>query len=178
MMIFATSASYHVPPSRYSYATSVHSVLHYVAEIASLNIYIYKNHWIQQFGMWWLSFGRCIVPFGTRELNEGSWTYEGISKSFRTGRLERELQMVQLPATKCSCIIILSVSLVSFAAITLCVPVYYCCLFRYRLSPETFGYTLVPGFYSSRTPRRPQHLFRPIQEDPRKYNISSDGKTL
>jgi hypothetical protein len=51
-----------------------------------------------------------------------SWTlYEGVSKSFRTGRLERELQMVQLSATKCSCIAILWVSLVSFAAITLCV---------------------------------------------------------
>jgi hypothetical protein len=47
--------------------------------------------------------------------------YEGVSKSFRTGRLERELQMVQLSATRCSCIAILSVSLVSFAAISLCV---------------------------------------------------------
>jgi hypothetical protein len=44
----------------------------------------------------------------------------GISKIFRTGRLERELQMVQLPATRCSCIAILSVSIVSFAVITLC----------------------------------------------------------
>jgi hypothetical protein len=33
--------------------------------------------------------------------------YEGVSKSFRTGRLERELQMVQLSAIKCSCIAIL-----------------------------------------------------------------------
>jgi hypothetical protein len=47
--------------------------------------------------------------------------YEGVSKSFRTGRLERELQMVQLSATTCGCIVILCVSLVSFAAITLCV---------------------------------------------------------
>jgi hypothetical protein len=46
---------------------------------------------------------------------------EGVSKSFRTGRLERELQMVQLSATRCSCIAILWVSLVRFAAITLCV---------------------------------------------------------
>jgi hypothetical protein len=30
--------------------------------------------------------------------------YEGISKSFRIGRLERELQMVQLSTTRCSCI--------------------------------------------------------------------------
>jgi hypothetical protein len=28
--------------------------------------------------------------------------YDGVSKSFRTGRLERELQMVQLSATRCS----------------------------------------------------------------------------
>jgi len=33
--------------------------------------------------------------------------YEGVSKSFRTGRLERQLQMVQLSATRCSCIAIL-----------------------------------------------------------------------
>jgi hypothetical protein len=49
------------------------------------------------------------------------FNYEGVSKSFRTGRLERELQMVQLSAIRCSCISILWVSLVSFAAITLCV---------------------------------------------------------
>jgi hypothetical protein len=47
------------------------------------------------------------------------FTYEGVSKSIRTGRLERELQMVQLSATTCTCITILSVGLVSFAAITL-----------------------------------------------------------
>jgi len=48
-------------------------------------------------------------------------TYKGVSKSFRTGRLERELQMIQLSATRCSCIAILWVSLMSFAHITLCV---------------------------------------------------------
>jgi hypothetical protein len=47
--------------------------------------------------------------------------YEGLSKNFRTGRLEREQQMEQLSATRCNCITILLVSLVSFAAITLCV---------------------------------------------------------
>jgi hypothetical protein len=59
--------------------------------------------------------------------------YEGVSISFRTGRLERELQTVQLSATRCSCIAILWVSLGSFAAITLrvasqrvlIVPVYF-----------------------------------------------------
>jgi hypothetical protein len=45
--------------------------------------------------------------------------YEGVSKSFRTGHLERELQMVQLSTIQCSCIAILWVSLVSFAAVTL-----------------------------------------------------------
>jgi hypothetical protein len=44
--------------------------------------------------------------------------YDVVSKSFRAGRLERELQMVQLFDTKCNCIAILWVSLVSFAAIT------------------------------------------------------------
>jgi hypothetical protein len=71
-----------------------------------------------------------------------------VPKSFRTGRLERELQMVELSATWCSCIAISWVSLVSFVAMTLCVASrrvyhYYCYLFRYRLSPETFGYTLL-----------------------------------
>jgi hypothetical protein len=47
--------------------------------------------------------------------------YEGVSKSFRTGRLHWELQVVQLSATRCSCITILWVSLVSFVAVTLCV---------------------------------------------------------
>jgi hypothetical protein len=47
--------------------------------------------------------------------------YEGVFISFRTGRLGQELQMVQLSATKCNCIAILWVSIVSFAAIILCV---------------------------------------------------------
>jgi hypothetical protein len=46
-------------------------------------------------------------------------TYEGVSRSFRTGILEQELQMVQLSATKCSCITILWAILVSFVTITL-----------------------------------------------------------
>jgi hypothetical protein len=48
-------------------------------------------------------------------------TIRGCIQKFRTGRLERVLQMVQLSATKCSYIAILWVSLVSFAAISLCV---------------------------------------------------------
>jgi len=45
----------------------------------------------------------------------------GRIQNFLTGRLERELQMVQLFAIKCSCIAILWVSLLNFATITLCV---------------------------------------------------------
>jgi hypothetical protein len=44
--------------------------------------------------------------------------HEGVYKSFRTGCLERKLQMVHLSATRCSCIAILWVSLVSFGGIT------------------------------------------------------------
>jgi hypothetical protein len=47
--------------------------------------------------------------------------YRGVSKSFRTGRLGRELQMVQLSAIRCRCIAILWVSLASFISITLSV---------------------------------------------------------
>jgi hypothetical protein len=47
--------------------------------------------------------------------------YKSVSKSFRTGRLERELQVIKLSATRCSCIAILWASLVNFAAMTLCV---------------------------------------------------------
>jgi hypothetical protein len=58
------------------------------------------------------------------------------------------LQMVQLSVTRCSCIAILWVSLVSFLHNPLCFfSTSVCCckriLFLYRLSPETFGYTLV-----------------------------------
>jgi hypothetical protein len=50
-----------------------------------------------------------------------NFKYEGVSKSFQTGHLEQELQMIQLSATGCSCIAILWVSLMSHVAITLCV---------------------------------------------------------
>jgi hypothetical protein len=36
-----------------------------------------------------------------------AYAEEGVSKSSRTGLLQRELQIVQLSATKCSCIAIL-----------------------------------------------------------------------
>jgi hypothetical protein len=65
------------------------------------------------------------VPF-TCGKTSGAWSWPLTStrvcpESFWTGRLERELQMLQLLVTRCSCIAILWVSLVSFATISLCV---------------------------------------------------------
>jgi len=46
---------------------------------------------------------RNMTPLVVREdFIEFSRTYECVSKSFRTGRLERALQMVQLSANRCS----------------------------------------------------------------------------
>jgi hypothetical protein len=45
----------------------------------------------------------------------------GLSKSFRTYRLEPELQIVQLSAIRCICSAILWVRQESFAIVTLCV---------------------------------------------------------
>jgi hypothetical protein len=70
-----------------------------------------------------------VGNFGKRKI------HEGVFKSFRTGRLERELQMVQLSATRCSCIAILWSQYSEFCRHNpLCcfsTSVYYCCLFRY-----------------------------------------------
>jgi hypothetical protein len=86
----------------------------------------------------------CTALFRLYTIYQG-WKgyYEGVSKSFRTGCLERELQMIKLSATRCSCIAILWISLVSFAAINLCVAserVIPEVRVIYLLSPETFGY--------------------------------------
>jgi hypothetical protein len=73
--------------------------------------------------------------------------YEGVSKSFRTGRLERELQMVQLSATRCSYVTILWVSLVSFAAISLCVAsqrVFIVVSIYISLSTESWNFWIRP----------------------------------
>jgi hypothetical protein len=53
---------------------------------------------------------KCCTHFGSVGRNlqpQASYRYEAVSKSFRTGRLERELKMVQLSATRCSCVAIL-----------------------------------------------------------------------
>jgi hypothetical protein len=80
--------------------------------------------------------------------------YEGVSKSFLAGRLERELQMVQqLSATTCSCIAILRVSLVSFASITLCVATQRVSIVvSVYFVIETFGYTVVHVFMKCMCP--------------------------
>jgi hypothetical protein len=78
--------------------------------------------------------------------------YEGVSKSFRTGRLKRELQIVRLCTTKRSCIdIFVSQSNeICFHNPLCCFSTsVYCCkrILRYLLSPESFGYTFVEERY-------------------------------
>jgi hypothetical protein len=81
------------------------------------------EHLTSRFAAIWVpELGHSVEwPLCTRFGIGANRKYEGVSRSFRTGRLERELQMVQLSATRCSCIAVLWVILVSFAAITLCV---------------------------------------------------------
>jgi len=85
--------------------------------------------------------------FMTRLWKPETFIYEGVSESFRTGLLERELQMVQLSATKYSCIAIVSQSSEFCCHNPLCcfsTNVYFCKrIFHYRLSPEIFDYTFV-----------------------------------
>jgi hypothetical protein len=67
----------------------------------------------------------CLVIGHSPCLCQGIYTFylvhtdETVSKRFRTGRLERELQMAELSATRCSCIAVLWVSIMSFAATAL-----------------------------------------------------------
>jgi hypothetical protein len=67
--------------------------------------------------LWW----KVLTGINCLHWRTSFYTHDGVSKSFRTGCLKRELQMVQLSATRCSCNAILWVSLVSFVATTLCV---------------------------------------------------------
>jgi hypothetical protein len=62
-------------------------------------------------------FSRPRTPMGSGRRVKA--VYECVSKSFRTGRLERELQMVQLSATRCSCTLFLWATLASFAIFVL-----------------------------------------------------------
>jgi hypothetical protein len=79
-----------------------------LSQLHTVTLYFDNNLWLM-----------CTSP---KNLYRFSYQiYEGVSINLRTGRLERELQMVQLSATERSCITVLWVSLVSFAAIILCV---------------------------------------------------------
>jgi hypothetical protein len=127
------------PISLLKSASSVIKLLPVIPEILSIIFWFIFHFHLVTWDIAW-SLGSCMdLNKQTDEL------HEGVFKSFRTGRLARELQMVQLSDTRFSCIAILWVSVVSFAAITFlcCFSTSVCCLFRYRLSPETFGYTLV-----------------------------------
>jgi hypothetical protein len=72
------------------------------------------------------------------ETRKGIPPYDGVTKSFRTGRLEQELQMVQLSATRC-------IEFCRHNPLCCFSTSVYCCkrIFRYRLSPETFGNSLI-----------------------------------
>jgi hypothetical protein len=110
----------------------------YVCMSICVCVCVFQDIICVKFAAWWC-LACCVSDYAA--------SYEGVSISFRTDSLERELQMIQLSATRRSCIAILWVSLVSFAAITLCVAservIVIIYLFPYRPSPETFGYTLV-----------------------------------
>jgi hypothetical protein len=75
--------------------------------------------------------------------------YEGVSKSFRTGRLERELQIIQLSTTRCSCIAILWVSPVSFATIALCVASQWVFVVVYFVVTQSGNFWIRPRMYFS-----------------------------
>jgi hypothetical protein len=98
----------------------------YVTQQTDIRLLRQYEVWLWYFRIGFISKHTCTLrawrraPESFRELY-GHTLYEGEPKNFRTGRLGRELQMVQLSITRCSCIAILWVSLVSFAPITLCV---------------------------------------------------------
>jgi len=48
-----------------------------------------------------------LVKLFSNDGDERTSRYEGVFKSFWTGHLQQELQMVQLSATRCSCSAIL-----------------------------------------------------------------------
>jgi len=72
--------------------------------------------------------------------------YEGVFKSSQAGHLERELQMVQLSATGCSCVTILWASLVSFATIILCVAFHQVFIFVYLIIDSVWKLLNTPSY--------------------------------
>jgi hypothetical protein len=79
---------------------------------------VYKCDILTQLFMVPFRFHRLIMCWYLKRERRGL-PYKAVSKSFRTGRLEWELQMIQHSAIRCSCIAILWVILISFVAITL-----------------------------------------------------------
>jgi hypothetical protein len=75
--------------------------------------------------------------------------YKGVSRSFWTGHLVQELQMVQLSATKYSCIAILWVSLVCFATMTLCVASQWVFIVVYSLLTQSGNFWIYPCIFSA-----------------------------
>jgi len=96
----------------------VQQLLRHICNVCSLIF-----HWCEDVRLifWIGAHINCSDKRLTMRVNVYELQYEGVSKSFRTGRLERELQRIQLSATRCSSIAILWIILVSFAAIILCV---------------------------------------------------------
>jgi hypothetical protein len=90
----------------------------YIKEIRYVTIMWFKN---KVYGCLLRCSKDCHVVRAKPIIQTWHLLYEGVFKSFRTGRLERGLQMVQLSATRCSYIVILWLSLVSFGAITVCI---------------------------------------------------------
>jgi hypothetical protein len=70
--------------------------------------------------------------------------YKGVSKSFRTGHLERELQMGQLSATRCSFIVILWVSIVGFASKPFLLLLNECLLLFISVSTQSGNFWIRP----------------------------------
>jgi hypothetical protein len=102
-----------------------------------------------------------------------SYACEGVFRKFRICRLERELQIVQLSATRCSRIAILWVSLVSFGTITLyVVSQRVFIVISLWLSPETFGYTLVLRIIFSHHKWIPLTIFLLCMEHGNLYDFS------
>jgi hypothetical protein len=91
-----------------------------------------------QISCFFYCLGRVIEPVQVRGALKHFVTYDGVSISFRTGLLEQELQIVQFSATRSSCIAILLVSVMSFAAISL-----------YVASQRVFIVTVVYFFMNS-----------------------------
>jgi hypothetical protein len=64
----------------------------------NVNVITIYNLFLEHFLIW-----RIFKEMGRKIFS----VFEGAAKSFRTGRLERELQMVQLSATRCNYVAIL-----------------------------------------------------------------------